>query len=182
MEVEFVNIHLDIVNQCKAGNTTAYKRLYDLYSKAMFNVCLRITNDHEEAEDVLQEAFINAFKNIHSYRGDSTFGTWLKRIVVNKALNHLKKKKLDFQPLADFHDHSEDNDASNYAASQSIENIKIASVKNALKKLPDGYRTVLSLYLIEGYDHGEIAQIMNISESTSKSQYNRAKKKLRELI
>lgn len=144
----------------------------------MFNVGYRIVNDVAEAEDVLQEAFVSAFKNLHHYRGDATFGAWLKRIVVNKAINQVSRKRLEKMPDEDHWDVKEEEPESE------TENFPftVEQVRNAIESLPDGYRMVLSLYLLEGYDHGEIAEIMGISESTSKSQFNRSKKKLKELL
>jgi RNA polymerase sigma-70 factor (ECF subfamily) len=143
----------------------------------MYNVGLRITRSEEEAEDVLQEAFINAFRNIDSYRGDATFGAWLKRIVVNKAINAVNRKKHDPIPDDERWDVAEEEPAAEYG-----DGLTVDRVKRCIEELPDGYRTVLSLYLLEGYDHQEIAEIMGITESTSKSQLNRAKSKLRELL
>ena len=143
----------------------------------MFNVSYRITGRGEDAEDALQEAFISAFKNLESYRADSTFGAWLKRIVVNKSINVLKKRKHEWMPDDDQWDVAEEEPASDYK-----EELTIDRVKKAIEELPHGYRSVLSLYLLEGYDHQEIAEIMGISESTSKSQLNRAKGKLREKL
>ena len=172
-----VNIHEELIARCKAGDRDAHFRLYKLYSKAMYNVGLRITHSEEEAEDVLQEAFINAFRNIDSYRGDATFGAWLKRIVVNKAINAVNRKKHDPMPDDQRWDVAEEEPVAEYG-----EGLTVDRVKRSIEELPDGYRTVLSLYLLEGYDHQEIAEIMGISESTSKSQLNRAKNKLRELL
>jgi RNA polymerase sigma-70 factor (ECF subfamily) len=144
----------------------------------MYNVGYRITRSEEDAEDVLQEAFISAFRNLDSYRGDATFGAWLKRIVVNKALNALNKKKLETIPDDDEQwDVPEEEVAVEYK-----EDLTVERVKRAIEKLPDGYRTVLSLYLLEGYDHQEIGEILGVSESTSKSQLNRAKNKLKEIL
>jgi RNA polymerase sigma factor (sigma-70 family) len=144
----------------------------------MFNVGYRITKSEEDAEDVLQEAFISAFRNLDNYRGDATFGAWLKRIVVNKALNALNKRKHELIPDDDGQwDVAEEDSATEYR-----EELTVERVKRAIEKLPDGYRTVLSLYLLEGYDHQEIGEIMGISESTSKSQLNRAKARLKEIL
>jgi RNA polymerase sigma-70 factor (ECF subfamily) len=143
----------------------------------MYNVGYRITRREEDAEDALQEAFISAFRNLESYRGDAAFGAWLKRIVVNKAINILKKRRHELMPENEAWDVSEEEAPADYK-----EELTVDRVKQAIDQLPDGYRTVLSLYLLEGYDHEEIAGIMNISESTSKSQLNRAKNKLRELL
>jgi RNA polymerase sigma factor (sigma-70 family) len=144
----------------------------------MYNVGLRIVNNTDEAEDVLQEAFISAFKNLDHYRGDATFGAWLKRIVVNKAINYVKKRRMERFPDDEKWDVKEETETDEF------ENFpfSVEKVKSAIASLPDGYRTVLSLYLLEGYDHGEIAEILGITESTSKSQFNRSKKKLKELL
>ena len=144
----------------------------------MYNTCLRITNDEMEAEDVLQESFVSAFKNLASYKGTASFGSWLKRIVVNNAINLVKKRRLDVQPMENVSDLEERTDE---LVEQDII-YEVDEVKTCIQMLPEGYRTVLSLYLMEGYDHKEIAGIMGITESTSKSQYNRSKKKLREIL
>jgi RNA polymerase sigma factor (sigma-70 family) len=172
-----LNMHDELIARCKAGDQAAHRQLYRLYSKAMYNVGFRITRSEEEAEDVLQEAFINAFRNIDSYRGDATFGAWLKRIVVNKAINAVSRKKHDPIPDDDRWDVAEEEPPAEYGGGLTVDR-----VKRCIEELPDGYRTVLSLYLLEGYDHQEIGEIMGISESTSKSQLNRAKAKLRELL
>lgn len=143
----------------------------------MYNVSYRITGRQEDAEDALQEAFISAFKNLSSYRADATFGAWLKRIVVNKSINVLKRRKHELMPDDETWDRGEIEPASDYR-----EELTIDRVKKAIEELPDGYRAVLSLYLLEGYDHQEIAGILGITESTSKSQLNRAKGKLREKL
>ena len=143
----------------------------------MSSISFRITGREEDAEDALQEAFISAFKNLESYRADATFGAWLKRIVVNKSINVLKKRKHQWMPEDEQWDVAEEETQVDYR-----EELTVSRVKKAIEELPDGYRTVLSLYLLEGYDHQEIAEIMGISESTSKSQLNRAKGKLREKL
>ncbi len=169
------HIHTEIVDRCLAGDRTAYEEIYRLYARAMLNVSLRITNDQDEAEDVLQEAFVSAFQYLKTYNRTASFGAWLKRIVVNKSLNHIKRKKLETTPMEDELDVVEEDEEIEFE-------YDVGKVKRAMEQLPDGYRTVFSLYLIEGYDHGEIAQIMGVTESTSKSQYNRSKKKLLEII
>jgi RNA polymerase sigma-70 factor (ECF subfamily) len=143
----------------------------------MYNVSYRITGREEDAEDALQEAFISAFNNLQSYRADATFGAWLKRIVVNKSINLLKKRKHELISEEEQWDIPEEEVQEEYR-----EELTVDRVKKAIEELPDGYRTVLSLYLLEGYDHQEIAGIMGISESTSKSQLNRAKTKLRDKL
>lgn len=173
------NQHL--IEQCKLGNRKAQYALYQQYVDAMFNVSQRIVNSREDAEDVLQESFLSAFKNINNFRFESTFGAWLKRIVINTSINFLRKRKLNLIEI-------EEEKINKMALKTDETNIfqeltgKVDDVKNAIKQLPNGARTVLNLYLIEGYDHLEISEIMNISESTSKSQYRRAKQKLRTIL
>lgn len=174
-----MDIHKSIIEKCKKGNRKAQYELYKLYSRAMFNICFRMMNSYEEAEDVLQESFTLAFKRLESFRYESTFGAWLKQIVVNSCINKHKKKKAElvfWDDLSNF-DYTEEEKEDKEEIKLSVE-----SIKKAMEKLPDGSRIVFSLYLIEGYDHKEIAQIMKISESTSKSQFLRAKRKVRELI
>jgi len=174
---EVLSIHHELIERCRAGDRQAHYKLYSLYSKAMYNVGYRITGNEEDAEDVLQESFISAFQNLDRYRGDATFGSWLKRIVVNKAINLLKKKHPEPLPDDEHFDVAAPEDEEVY-----LPNLTIDRVRRAIDSLPDGYRSVLSLYLLEGYDHQEIAEIMGITESTSKSQLNRSKKKLKELL
>lgn len=128
-----------------------------------------------EAEDVMQEAFLSAFSKMESYKGEVSFGAWLKRIVVNRSLDYLKKRKVQFEEV---------NERTAQVADYQMETKEIDSkvVKDAIQNLSDGYRVVLSLYLIEGYDHEEISQILGISNSSSRTQLLRAKNKLRELL
>lgn len=165
-----------LIKACINGDRSAQYALYKQYSKAMYNICYRITNDADDAQDVLQEAFLSAFKNLSSFKGESSFGAWLKRIVVNSSINHVKKNKILYTQL-DGHDITHEQPMKDHEII-----LEIDRVKDALQKLPDGFRTVLSLYLFEGYDHREIAGILDISESTSKSQYNRAKRRLKEIL
>lgn len=178
MEAQAVHIHDDLVARCRAGDREAFYRIYKLYSRAMYNTGYRIVNDKDEAEDVLQEAFISAFNSLDTYRGDSTFGAWLKRIVINKAISQLNKRKTERIPEDDRWDVKEEvvvDELEGYP-------FTVEKVRAAIEALPDGYRSVLSLYLLEGYDHAEIGEILGVTESTSKSQFNRAKKKLKEIL
>lgn len=145
----------------------------------MFNTALRITGGQAEAEDVLQEAFTSAFKNLSGYREDASFGAWLKRIVVNKALNQVQKSKKDLMLVSEDNimDVADDDWHDRPEPAYSVESIKMA-----MGELPTGFRTVLSLYLFEGYDHKEISEILGITESTSKTQYKRAKDKLKTIL
>ncbi len=177
MEQNVHNIHFALVERCREGDREAFYKIYKLYSKAMFNVGFRITGRDDDAEDVLQEAFISAFRNLDKYRSESSFGAWLKKIVINKAINVLKKRRTESLPENEDWDIPEEE----YNTDYSVE-LTVDRVKKAMQHLPDGYRSVLSLYLLEGYDHQEISEIMGITESTSKSQLTRAKSKLRELL
>lgn len=179
----------DLVERCKLGERKAQYELYRQYAKAMHNVCLRIVNHDAEAEDVLQEAFMDAFNHIATFRNQSTFGAWLKQIVVNRAINHLRSRRiqwveLDGQRTGD--EEGEATDRMDYADTEPYDEegvqFEVERVKRAMQTLPEGYRVVLSLYLFEGYDHEEIGQTLGISESTSRSQYLRAKKKLVEQL
>ena len=170
------DIHDHLIEAAKNNEQAAQFELYNLYAKAMLNVSFRIVNDRDEAEDVIQEAFIKVFKNISSYRGDATFGAWVKRIVVNASINVLKKRKLDLVEMSEADGKAEDN----YEYEEG--SLSVSSIKTAILELPDGFRSVISLYLLEGYDHKEIGQVLGITESTSKSQYKRGKIRLQEIL
>ncbi|WP_167610000.1 RNA polymerase sigma factor [Maribellus sediminis] len=170
------HIHKKIIEACKKGNESARYQLYQLYAKAMYNVSYRMMNNREEAEDMLQEAFTQAFMKLDSFRYESSFGSWLKRIVVNTCINAINKRKVDLTYCEEIYSDavSEEEEA------EPVYTVQL--VTRAIEQLPEGSRMVLSLYLLEGYDHGEIAQIMGITESTSKSQYMRAKRKVADLL
>jgi RNA polymerase sigma factor (sigma-70 family) len=174
----YQDIHREIIELCKEGNPRAQYQLYKLYSKAMYNICIRMLNSKEEAEDLLQESFTDAFMKLNSFRYESTFGAWLKRIVINKCINAINKKNVDLV----FPDQPVEPDSRDEELDYSGIELDVQRIHRAVEKLPDGYRVIFSLYAMEGYDHGEISQIMNISESTSKSQYLRAKQKIKELL
>jgi RNA polymerase sigma factor (sigma-70 family) len=176
LDTAALHVHADIIERCRNGDRQAHYQLYKLYSRSMYNIGYRIVNNEPEAQDVLQEAFISAFRNLDHYRGDASFGSWLKRIVVNKAITVLKSRKTEHFPDDDNFDVQEE------VWTEEEFPFSVEHVRKAMELLPDGYRSVLSLYLLEGYDHGEIAEILGISESTSKSQFNRSKKKLREIL
>ena len=168
-----------VIDQCIANDRKAQYQIYQQYSKAMFNICVRMLNDTSEAEDALQESFLKAFRNMEQFKGNSTLGAWLKRIVVNECLNRIKKRKLD---LISIEDRQLEESAEDEHLSEQDLVLEVGKVRQAIQELPDGFRVVFSLYLIEGYDHQEIADILGITESTSKSQYSRAKAKLRQLL
>jgi RNA polymerase sigma-70 factor (ECF subfamily) len=145
----------------------------------MFNTCLRIINNIAEAEDVLQESFTEAFKNLHSFEYRTSFGGWLKQICINRSINQLKKRKVAWVDIevTNVYDKAEEI----FIDEKDIE-FKVEKVKRSIMELPDGYRTVLSLYLLEGYDHEEIAEILNVAPSTTRTQYTRAKQKLLQIL
>jgi len=171
----YENIHQEIIDQCREGSQKAQFQLYKLYYKPMYSVCMRIINNETEAEDVMQESFLKAFSKIDTYKGEVSFGAWLKRIVINRSLDYLKKRKVKFEEI---------NEKTNQLPDYQMETkeVNVQAIKDAIQKLPDGYRVVLSLFLIEGYDHEEISEILGISNSNSRTQYLRAKNKLRELL
>ncbi len=169
----------ELVERCKAGDTLGYKTLYQRYSKAMYNTCLRMLNNQSEAEDVLQESFIEAFKNLDSFEYRTSFGGWLKTICINRSINQLRKKKISWVDIEKVPGY--ENVAEVYYDETEVA-LKVESVKKAMMKLPDGYRTVLNLYLFEGYDHEEISEILNVAQSTTRSQLMRAKQKLQQLL
>jgi RNA polymerase sigma-70 factor (ECF subfamily) len=177
LEAPHSNIHSDIIESCKQGDHKAFKTLYELYATGMYNVALRIINIEEEAQDILQEAFIKAYYKIHQFDYQANFGAWLKRIVINQALDSIRKKREQIVHDIDGLDFVEDE-----AIDWEEVDLAVENVKKSLMKLPDGFRVICSMYLFEGYKHKEIAQILGISESTSKSQLHRAKLKLKEII
>jgi len=179
LKVDFVNSENELIGFALQGNQLAQYKIYEKYSKAMFSICYRMMNNREEAEDVLQESFSDAFSKLTSFRFESTFGAWIKQIVVNRCINKLTKRKIDlfYSENISNYDNIDENDHS-----EDELNYEVNKVRNAIQLLPDGYRTIFSLYLLEGYDHEEISEILGISESTSKTQYIRAKNKLKEIL
>jgi RNA polymerase sigma factor (sigma-70 family) len=176
LSTQVFDIHSELIERCRHNDRKAQYELYEKYKQAMYHVAFRICHDADEAEDVLQEAFVNAFTNIHQFAGKSPFGAWLKRIVVNKALSAIGKNKVFTEDIETMQVEVADDEPLEDLSYQ------VEEIKKAVKLLPDGFRYVLTLYLFEGYEHKEVAEILGISESTSKSQYNRAKKKLKEII
>ena len=179
LEAIYIDKHYDLVVECKKGERKAHHELYRLYSKAMYNVAMRILDHTDEAEDALQEAFMDAFTRIKDFRQETTFGLWLKQIVIHRSINILRKRKMIFEEI----DELEIESVVDYDWEEEEENNwKVEEVRKAIQLLPEGYRLVLSLYLLEGYDHEEIGQILKINEGTSRTQFLRAKKKLLEIL
>lgn len=168
------DIHQYLIEKCKQGDKKSQFKLYKLYYKAMYNTSLRITGNIADAEDSMQEAFLSAFNNMNTYQAEVPFGSWLKRIVINKSLD-INKYKKEFTTT--FPDTTVPDD-------DSLEEITLTvqKVQHAVQLLPKGYRIIVSLFLLEGYDHEEISQILNITESTSRSQLARGKKKLLQIM
>lgn len=169
--------HQEFIEASKAGDRQAQYELYNLYVDAMYSTCFRMMSSQQDAEDVLQESFVSAFSKLEQFKYESTFGAWLKRIVVNTCLNAIRSKKAIFVDYDQVH-----HEQAIYDSAEAEQNLDLTKVKQGIAMLPDGYRYIINLYLIEGYDHIEIGEIMNISSGTSKSQYHRAKKKLIEIL
>lgn len=169
-----INLNTKIVENCKLNNAKAQMQLYDNYCDAMFSIAKRYMKDSFIAEDVMQDAFIKVFKNINSFKGEVTIGAWIKKIVINQCLDYLKKKKIELisieqkeLQLADANDWTVDN------------KVDVTTITKTINNLPEKYKVILNLYLVEGYDHQEIAQVLNITEVNSRSQLMRGKNKLR---
>lgn len=164
-----------MIDSCLSGDRQAQYELYGKYCKGMFNVCLRMINDRNEAEDVLQNAFIEVFGKLKYFRYESAPGAWIKRIVVNQCINHLRKRRPVLTESGELPESTAEETGTD-------PELNVGRIRNAIAQMPDGYRTIFCLYAMEGYDHGEIAEIMDISESTSKSQYSRARSKLYDIL
>jgi len=172
---KFINIHQDLLDRCLQGDQSAQFEIYRLYYKSMYNSSLRIVGIPEEAEDIMQESFLAAFRKLKYYSGEVSFGAWLKKIVINRSLDELRKRKVLFEEL-----HAElpvEDELYSDADAVTVEEIK-----SAINLLSDGYRTILSLILLEGYDHEEVSEILGIKNVTSRTQYSRARQKLREIL
>jgi RNA polymerase sigma factor (sigma-70 family) len=168
------SIHIDILSKCKQGDRFAQMQVYNLYYKAMYNTSVRIVKNAFEAEDLMQESFLKAFAELSHLQDLGTFSAWLKRIVVNKSINSLKHQST-YQGFIDGLELTVESEPYDLPYS-------VSEIKTAIEQLSDGYRLVLSLYLLEGYDHEEIGEILGISSSTSRSQYNRGRNKLKQLL
>jgi RNA polymerase sigma factor (sigma-70 family) len=162
----------ELIEGCLAQNRLAQKTFYDRYSRAMYTLAYRLTHDFAVANEVLQDGFLQAFRNMHTFRNDSTLGAWLKTIVIRTAFKHLKSIKTfdEITPsvsdtLIDWGD-----------------TLDAEYLENAIQSLPDGFRTVFVLIEIEGYTHKEVGDMLGISEGTSKSQLFYAKQKLRKIL
>lgn len=161
-----------LIADCLSGNRSAQRRLYDRYKKAMYTLAYRITGSFEEADDVLQDGFLDVFRHLGKFRGESTLGAWIRTIIVRKSLQH--KDKIAFEPMP-----AQEGEPS---ADWNEMAVNVAHLEEAILSLPAGYRTVFILVEVEGYTHQEVAVMCGISEGTSKSQLFHAKKKLKKML
>lgn len=170
-------IHANLVAQCKENNRRAQLKLYRQYCDGMYCVAMRFLQNGDDAEDVLQEAFIKAFQRIDQFSGDVSFGAWLKRIVINKCLDFLKARKLEQVPLREESIRIADEE------DWSVEDgIGMEEVKSAMASLPEKYRHVVQMYLVEGLDHEEISQVLGLAETTCRTRLLRGRGMLKELL
>ncbi len=162
-----------LVKACLKRNEAAQKQLYDAYASGMMGVCYRFTKSVEDAEDILQEGFIKVFNNLHQYKGDGELGAWIRRIMVNTALAYLKKRRnySNDMLIKEEHMHAVSDDNPEIT-------VQLKELIEMIRQLPAGYQTIFNMYAIEGYSHTEIGQALGISESTSRSQYMRARNQL----
>ena len=167
-----------LIEECKQNNRKAQLKLYNQYSEGMYFVALRFLRDSYEAEEAMQEGFIRAFTKLHQFDGEVTFGAWLKRIVINKCIDTLKARKLELTALNEniMMTVEEENDW------QVDDGLGVEDVKKAINELPEKYKYSLMLYLLEGYDHQEISEILGISEVASRTLVHRGKKKLQDQL
>lgn len=168
----------ELIEKCRANDRRAQIKLYNKYSKGMYYVALRFLKDPFEAEEAMQESFIKAFMKLHQFTGDVTFGAWLKRIVINKSIDMLKAKKLNMVAINEqvMTTTDEQND---WTVSDSV---TVDEIKNAIETLPEKYKYAVMLFLIEGYDHKEISEILDITPISSRTLVHRGKKQLQEKL
>ncbi|SFN96993.1 RNA polymerase sigma-70 factor, ECF subfamily [Bizionia echini] len=169
----------DIIEKCKANNRQAQMQLYNQYCQGMYIVAKRYVKHDAEAEDVVQDAFIKAFSKLDQYQAEVTFGAWLKRIVINTSIDLLKTRKHQLVELETVHLNVVESEDNNWLVEDAV---GILDIKAAISSLAEKYRLVLTLYLLEGYDHQEISQILNITEVSSRTQLYRGKLQLQELL
>lgn len=179
-----VGTETQLIERAQRGDEAAFSALYDVHKRRVYSLCLRMTGNTAEAEDLCQEAFLQLFRKIATFRGESAFSTWLHRLAVNVVLMHLRKKGLQ-QVSLDEVDSSQDEPVKRDfgdADRRLLGSVDRIRLSQAIDELPPGYRTVFVLHDIEGYEHNEIAAIMNCSVGNSKSQLHKARMKLREWL
>ncbi len=175
---DYRDTHREIVLGCQRRDRSAQRKLYQLYAKPMYNVCLRMLRHAHDAEDVLQVAFVQIFARIETFNFEASISAWIKKVVVNRCIDHLKKRRL---LTTDLDEGRHDAPQEDVHETEDIQ-YSVQDIKRAVMQLSEGYRVVLSLYLFEGYDHEEISSILGISTGTSKSQYSRARRRLAGLL
>ena len=168
----------ELIELCKKGDRRAHMQIYDKYSRAMYNVSYRFMNDSDIAQDMMQDGFIKAFSKLESYSGEVIFGGWLKRIIVNTCLDEIRKKKdiISFDD-AKFLEPVIEVEENIYESEELF-----LKVKNCISDLPEKYKVVVNLFLVEGYDYDEISSILDIKNSTARSLVSRAKIKLKQML
>ncbi len=166
----------DILAGCLDGDRAAQELLYKTHASKMFAVCKSYAKDNDAAKDILQKGFIKVFKNIHQYQKDGDIGAWIRRIIVNTALDYCRKVERERSVALD------QVSESSFSANNVAEKLNLADLVQIVRSLPEKARIVFNLYVVEGYSHKEIALKLNISEGTSKSQFSRARKLLQERI
>ncbi|MCP4124031.1 MAG: RNA polymerase sigma factor [Bacteroidetes bacterium] len=169
-------LYSKLIQGCLQKQRSAQKELYDLMSPRMFAICRRYADSYQTAEDLLQEGFIKVYKHIGNYRGDGSFEGWVKRIFINTAIEHFRKQARMY-PITNLESVDYYISVTNMA-----DRLELEDLQNMIKKLSPGYRTVFNLYIVEGYSHREIGEMLNISEGTSKSQLSRARYLLQKMI
>jgi len=174
----------EAIERAKQGDAEAFEALYNLHKRRVYSLCLRMTANTAEAEDLTQEAFLHLFRKIGTFRGDSAFSTWLHRMAVNVVLMHLRKKGLPVVSLEETTEGEEDAPKKDFGAEDvnlagSIDRLRL---QNAVERLPPGYRAIFVLHDVEGYEHNEIADLVGCSIGNSKSQLHKARMKLREFL
>jgi len=174
-------IHKKLIEGCRNNDRKSQVRLYDLYYKAMYNTTYRLIKNSTQAEDIMQESFIDAFSKIDSFQETGTFGSWLKKIVINKSLDYLRKNKPKTVVIDEDQILIEDNTDIDDSSAEHVF-YKLELVSNALYQIPDNYRIIISLYLLEGYDHQEISEILGISYNNVRTRYLRAKQYLIKVV
>jgi RNA polymerase sigma factor (sigma-70 family) len=166
----------DIIRGCLQNNAAMQKMLYDKYAAKMYGIAVRYAHDPEDAKDILQDGFVKVFQNLSKFKGTGAFEGWMRRIFVNTAIEHYRKKNNTYEIQESHEEQINDREIT------ALDKLAAVEILNMVKSLPNGYRTVFNLFAIEGYSHKEIADLLNISEGTSKSQYARAKALLQEKI
>lgn len=185
MKKELINDveDLQLARACINGSEKAQKRLFDLYSGQMMAVCLRYGSDYEEAQDMFQDGFIKVFQKLDKYNGKGPLGAWIRRTIVNNALDQIRKNKREMEHISTYEvEFKFEHEGKNPAFEEEEPLLSESRLMELIAEMPTGYRTVFNLYTVEEYSHKEIAEMLGVTESTSKTQYRKAKAYMRNLI